>query len=180
MKMINENWGISWQQKGQRTAQAWSEEWETNEGRQMKINVKNEVEGKWLQQGRMYPLLLHRSPGITMAHKWQQRVPKACITLADPYADMEADTVHKTSWRDTFKTQTSKLTCHKDKGKHIQVHLDLKFKGLHGGTKQEWSWTKCKASRVKKRRDMVVKACLDHVLRGFMEAEVVFWIQRTE
>lgn len=114
------------------------------------MKVKNEVEGKWLQQGRMYPLLLHRSPGITMAHKWQQRVPKACITLADPNADMEADTVHKTSWRDTLKTQTPKLTCHKDKCKHIQVHLDLK--GLHGGTKQEWSWTKCKASRVKKQR----------------------------
>lgn len=57
------------------------------------------------------------SAAITMTRGRQQGAPKACVTLADSYVDMEADTVHKQSWRDCFQKPNYKNSL-TEKNKH--------------------------------------------------------------
>lgn len=72
-------------------------------GRHMKVNVEKEVEGEWLQQGWMCPLLLHLL--VFCQYRESDSRGRQKHVSADPNVDMEADT-EKLKAR--FKTRRSK------------------------------------------------------------------------
>lgn len=180
---INEKWEISWPKKANLLHKHGVKNENKIKGGQMGTNVKKEVEGAlvWLRRGRMCPLLLERfSAAITVARRWQQRAPKARITLADPYGDMEAETVHRQAGERCFENQKLPFFVKRNLVKSsLCINTYLKGKWLDEGTEQIRVTMSSKAKRKKRRNgcSSVLTAYLD--LRFFWEDGFTFWIQST-